>query len=349
MNSYLLYLIENVGNKKKFQCNECEKRVTDMPRHMRTVHKWSAEKARHANMLFANRSYMWKNGAPKRKKKQQKKEKDKNSEEKDIEKPERKKKDYHFKRHCPYPGCHAVVKRLGKHLRTVHKLDDNEYKCFISSSRRFEKKSNKEVLEEQKACDRRDRFRRVMEEDNILVDFSDDNSSKAIYVPPEKDSYEILNIPSSAKPVAVDNCSRSKAGNFISNEQLFREFYQYLISVDGGRLSDAKTSPQYSKMIQTVVSVLDGDLSQLCNRKAMRTRFLGEYCAEKKYAPLTIKKYLMALQHFYTYLLDEEINIAGYASDDILRMKVFMFRFSLLLDFYLENFLSRTRIEDCID
>ena len=164
-----------------------------------------------------------------------------------------------------------------------------------------------------------------MEDDQIILDFAEENTERPIYIPENKRNYDVLHMKPSAKPVDIDNSDKSKSNDVIDKTNLFNEFTEYMSSVDGGRLNNENTSPQYRRMVESVVEdVFSGDVSKICNRKEMRQTFLAEYCVRKKYAPLTKKKYLTAIQHFYTYLLDEEIKIGGYAADDILRMKVLL-------------------------
>ena len=121
------------------------------------------------NLSVANRSYNWKNGPPQRKKKQKKSKGKKlkanaNTATTD-ENPEKNStdvntRDYHHRRFCPYPGCRAPIKRVGTHLRNVHKLNEEELDMYKNiKAQRVPVKSSKEVLEETKASDRRERFR----------------------------------------------------------------------------------------------------------------------------------------------------------------------------------------------
>ena len=285
---------------------------------MRNVHKWDFSKARQANKLFQNGTYVWKNGPPIKSKQKQKKN-DNDMEEVPTKLP---KKDYHKKKACPFPGCHSVVLRLSKHLRNVHNVNEVDYSFYISNATNYFKKSNnKEILAKAKAGIRREKYRDLLQSDYILPNFNE-NNSKNNYIAPNKETFDVIDIAATAKSTDIEQSTPSEVVPSISNEQLFKDFYEYLISVDGGRLCDKRTAPQYSQMVKTILNCLNDDVSMLCQKKIIRTKFLMKYCVEKEYAPMTIKKYLTALHHFYGFILDEEINIVGFIPEDILRMKV---------------------------
>ena len=301
--------------KKKYKCDKCSIMVTDLPRHMKLVHKWAPSKAREANKLFDNCTYHWKKGPPMRSKR-----KNEGNEESTVPKKPRK-NDYHLKKHCPYPGCYSVVTRLPRHLRGVHKLKDHEYTFYINNACNFSKRADKEELKEVKAACRREKYVELFESENILPNFNEKDVNKN-YVGPNKTIFEIIDMAASAKPIDLENCTPSNVTANISNEEIINNFVQYLISVDGGKLCDKKTAPQYGNMVKSIIKYFDGDMTQLCKRKSIRDKFLMIYCKEKSYAPLTIKKFLKALHHFYAFLIDEEVNTISLIPEDILKMKV---------------------------
>ena len=88
----------NPDNKrKKFECPVigCGLKVYNLSRHLhRKPHNWSLESARAAMSVFV----------------------------KENNQSKKNKKDYHASRICPVDGCCEVVKRLPRHLMSVHKL-----------------------------------------------------------------------------------------------------------------------------------------------------------------------------------------------------------------------------------
>lgn len=93
--------------RKKLVCpvSGCKKAVVHLPRHLRTIHKWSPGKSASALTIFDLRH-----------KPEKKTEKTK---------PAR----IHRRRVCPVQGCSAVVRRLHNHLQGKHKLNrtDDRY------------------------------------------------------------------------------------------------------------------------------------------------------------------------------------------------------------------------------
>ena len=89
-------------------CPNCEKEVTNLPRHMKLTHKWSTEDARAVNQVtFQRKQYTWQGEAPERRKQP------KSIKGKDIKQT----KDYHRKKHCPVKGCKGVTVKMSIHLQ----------------------------------------------------------------------------------------------------------------------------------------------------------------------------------------------------------------------------------------
>ena len=113
---------QSAGKKKPFRrapkdCPICQKKVINLPRHMRTAkHNWVGFKAR----AVVSTNNLRKACEPKGKHEAKKT-----------------KKDYHKRRQCPVPRCFSVVKRLDAHLRRAHNLDKKSevYRKFLSSAK----------------------------------------------------------------------------------------------------------------------------------------------------------------------------------------------------------------------
>ena len=112
--------LKTATKRNKFECPVCGKFVVHLPRHVRNVHGISERKARHINLLYNQRHKTNRKG--KRKAKQ---------------------KDYHKREKCPVDGCFAVIKRVGRHLSTFHRMKKLEQlRRFGASSK------DKEITEE---------------------------------------------------------------------------------------------------------------------------------------------------------------------------------------------------------
>ena len=65
--------------------------------------------------------------------------------------------------------------------------------------------------------------------------------------------------------------------------------------------------------IRNILKVLNSDdLSDLLLRMNIGNKFLAEYCEKVQYAPLTIKKYLTSLLHFYDFLVNDDLAMINY-------------------------------------
>jgi len=111
---------ESSKRRKKHLCplKGCKSQVTDLPRHLRDVHKWTREKVQKATSKFGMRKSFSSAVVEKGK--------------------ENKWKDYHHHRKCPVSGCHSTVKRLSHHLQQVHKeirKGSSEYKFLLKEAR----------------------------------------------------------------------------------------------------------------------------------------------------------------------------------------------------------------------
>ena len=70
------------------------------------------------------------------------------------------------------------------------------------------------------------------------------------------------------------------------------------------------------------------DIFDLFDRKKIRTLFLEKYCKEQKYAPLTVKRYISSLSHFYDFVITDEVLIDKVSPEDVFKMKVIASKWS---------------------
>ena len=287
-------------NKKK-KCGECSREVVDLPRHMRLVHKWSLSKSKSVNLIYGKRKpYTWRNGPPKRSKKV-----------KSVA-------DYHKKRSCAFVNCFSVTKRYDAHLKFVHGLDPSseEYKDKLSEGFLVKDKLFSESIKEIRAARERDKIRIDCEAAGAIPDFREVGASENIYIAPSKSQLLIIEQNQTGK--GSDNTEHI----VMTNDEVLLRFEKFLLSVDGGKL-DASTVRNAVRNIRNILKAIKSDdLSGLLDRMNIRNVFLAEYCETVGYAPLTIKKFLTSLVHFYDFLLNDELPMLNYNADDVLRMKV---------------------------
>ena len=335
--------ISNPNLKNKKECNKCSRLVTDLPRHMRLVHKWPSVRTKVVNAMFDTRKkYTWKNGPPERKRKLQ----EKKTSNKTVP-------DYHKKRKCGVPNCYSITKRYDAHLRNVHGLkpSSNQYKALLAEAIPVKHMVLLDEIKENRRARARDEIRQNCRTVGAVPNFRESAKKGDIYIAPSKSNLTVINqiaksnltlIDEVVKPnltvidevensnlavidevaLSDDEKEAASTGESLTTEQVLRSFEQFLSSVDGGKL-DLSTAKSASHNIANMLKVLESDdLSDLLERMNIRNKFLAEYCEKAKYAPLTIKKYLTSLVHFYDFLLNDELPMINYTPDDILRMKV---------------------------
>ena len=305
---------------KKKTCNECSRQVIDLPRHMRLVHKWSISKSKSVNLIYGKRkTYTWKNGPPQKQNKVRKN----GSESKSVA-------DYHKKRRCTFLNCFSVTKRYDQHLKFVHGLDPSsqEYKDKLAEGLPVKDMFVLERIKGDRAARERDEIRRNCSEVGGVPDFRESSASSNIYIAPSKCDLLVIE---QCRSKETDNISANADGEdtLLTTDEVLSRFGKFLVSVDGGRL-DGSTAKSATRNIRSILRSLDSDdLSDLLDRMNIRNRFLAEFAEKSKFAPLTTKKYLSSLMHFYDFLVNDDLPMINYTADDILRMKVCFFIISL--------------------
>ncbi|XP_057304437.1 uncharacterized protein LOC130641583 [Hydractinia symbiolongicarpus] len=292
--------------KKKCQIKDCAREVFDMPRHMRQVHDWTMERSKSVNLLWNSRkTYAWKQAPPKRAKV--------TSSTKEKKKPV---SDYRKRCRCPIPDCFAVVKRVDQHLKNVHKIDrtGEEYTELLKNATVFRdvKDSLRDRTQESKYL-RRQAIRENLAAANNIPDFRETVDLEVpVYVANSKTESRVYNL----SEREAQDCGT------VSTAIVLKNFENFLTSVDGGRLDASTASSAVSNIRNVMKAMTTDDLTDLLDRNIIRNEFLANYCEKQSYAPLTVKKYLSSLMHFYDFLINDEISLKNYTADDIIRMKV---------------------------
>ena len=96
------------------ECPHCRKKVFQLPRHVRYVHGYSADKARHVNLKF------------------------------NLRKSTKRLNDtkyvyYHKRSKCHVKGCIAVIRRIDIHLKKEHRLSAFQQLALFGSNIKLHK------------------------------------------------------------------------------------------------------------------------------------------------------------------------------------------------------------------
>ena len=282
---------------------------------MRLVHKWSSSKSKSVNLIYGKRkAYTWKNGPPRRPKKVQKN---------GVLSNKKSVLDYHKKRRCTFVNCFSVAKRYDAHLKFVHGLDPSsqEYKDKLAEGFPVKEMFLLEKIKEDRFARGRDEIRRNCDKVGAIPDFREGSASKNIYIAPSKSDLLIIEQIKN-KEENHGSANADDESVLLTTDEVLSRFGKFLVSVDGGKL-DGTTAKSAVQNIRTMLKAIDSDdLSDLLDRMNIRNRFLGEFVEKANFAPLTTKKYLTSLMHFYDFLVNDDLPMINFTAEDILRMKV---------------------------
>lgn len=112
--------------------------------------------------------------------------------------------------------------------------------------------------------------------------------------------------------------------------ELQKNFYTFLCSPDGGR-KEPLTAKQISEDVARIVTCINAEynISRLFEVSAIRDEYLANTQkmrlkgpADKELRAATIRKYLMSLIIFYTYVIIEKISIDNVEAMDVLNLKM---------------------------
>lgn len=315
--------VKNEGKREKKPCPvpNCNANVVHLPKHLRNVHKWHAEYARTALSRFKLRKkYEFASqeaasaGNHSRKKSEEKKTKPK---------PNRKRKI------CPLPGCMVITERLPQHLQRTHKLkrEDPKYKKYLSLAKvvstdkphvfmrmkeemgRMQRLTPEFVVRGEELEDTCDNS-----EDGFLLNVQsydcDERQDVFDLSPPEDELAEMTESTEMASSVARNNSE--------TETKVLNQFCNWMLSPDGEQ-KDRKTATQHVAQVKRIISTLGKGLECLLDKKEIRDVFLPN--AKEKYHPATIKSYLTSLQHFCSFLLEDNPSDVNFEKDTIIILR----------------------------
>ena len=248
-----------------------------MLHHLQLVHGWSREESRTALVHFGLRKpYSYTSHS-----KVSKSCKEKGTESGENKTGDAKKKDYHYPHFCPLAGCASFVKRLGPHLKNVHKLDPNsqEFKEALIEARDLETKP----------C--------ITPDLETLEDFQRGQLSQPSKTPSDSVDTSVCEV-DRQNDCACDDSDNDDDDNGTLSEmpkivaEALIKFHVWLESADGGKL-DNKTSTKNAKQVLKLLNVIDEkkELSSLFNHALVNDKSLEGHVKEK-YHPKTIPLYI---------------------------------------------------------
>ena len=286
---------EGKRTKKPCPIPHCDAKVVHLPKHLRNVHKWTTESSRVALTRFKLRkkyefvSQETASAGNRRRKK-------KDEQGKNPKKANRKKK------LCPFSGCMVVTERLPQHLQRKHKLkrDDPRYNKILSLA-----KVVSNVVEDKELSNNSGSQCSFLNSHGPNLKDEEDKSSA---LPAEHNLTEISSL-------ATTNASQNEDVENTGREtEILKKFCDWLVSPDGEQ-KDKKTANQHVSQLSRIMSVTGGGPASLVDKKKIRDVFLPQ--AKEKYHAATIKSYLMSLQHYCSFLLEDKPSDVGYDRDEV--------------------------------
>lgn len=301
--------------KTKVTCPYCRKTYTELPRHLRQVHKLSATQAKEARTNFSLRKVRC----------DRKLEKSKSN----------------VRKLCQYPGCFATPKRMHNHLRQTHKLD--------ISSKEYRKYLNEAIPElpgddapMKEVCETKETKSDSDSNESIEADFCVDsgNSGEALLRLIKKEARDMGVIEhdiydsEADEDFLVSTSDESDSSNEGEDEEeidcqnnvskhtefVLEEFLEWLQGVDGG---ERKLDPamQNLRQIKAIISAVDPDnmnLVKLLNRVAVRDAWFVPYKTGKR-KPGTVRAYCNSLKTFLEFI--ESTRIVDWPLEDLRAMQ----------------------------
>ena len=267
--------------------------------------------------------------------------------------------DYHTARICPVKNCMKVVQRLPNHLRHKHKMAVNEkYRMLLKNAvsysptkfvDRGERSPTKKIMSFKNSNVLSDN---VVPSDTVVNDLNDDmvvddlndlDSNENIdlnivaveLATNEKNviSQESIGLNSSEYddptfvPSAEEQVQIAKEFDLKFNpdmENIFRKFLFYLISPDGGNRHRESSEQTVNEVRRACIVMNATGFTKLFKRNVIREEYLINYCQKKGYLADSIKKYLISLISFCTFLIVDDINVLDTDKEDILKTKLIL-------------------------
>ncbi|XP_057311987.1 uncharacterized protein LOC130649709 isoform X2 [Hydractinia symbiolongicarpus] len=263
------------------------------------------------------------------------------------------KKDYHTSRICPVEGCYKVLKRLPKHLRKFHKIENKEkYRALLDSAVMCNSiqiigvvdSSPRKVFQNIKSKSLADSKQKSFSKtslpaaEQMIVPIADNAESDQV-------THAFTSIPRRELPVhsvdLITSKSRSQSPllfsdsdgsefaldcddieNTLPNEvkELFEKFAAYLQGPDGGNRTSFEQIVEDVKRIYLIVCA-NKDLAMFFDGQHFRDEYLAKHCKSRENLPGIIKKYLSSVGVFCEFLITERVQLTSVGPEKVVDLK----------------------------
>ena len=312
--------------RRKKQCPLCKLLFVNLPNHLEVKHNWSYSSATSAVGQFSMRK---------------------------IPAKQSKKKDYHHKKVCPIERCLKVVKNMGEHFRGKrHGLipGEEEYNNLLNLAKPFTPLNTADMLSSPaKALKRKYHNKPPIHLYNETEGVTKNHLEDVNECFPEQVQVDVTNYDENGEQNETEEDSNETDGGSESDyqpeilletsdeiENILEDFQKFLIGPDKGR-----TARSVEKVVGDVrrifklTGIIHINTFFKNDIKIFKNRYLNSYCLEKN-KPGSIKKYIISIIGFVSYLIVMRVNI-GIPNEDLVRSK-------LLLDGWKGTYLKKEKI-----
>jgi len=191
---------------------QCKKACVNLPRHMRSVHNWNEEESKKVKQLYGLRKmYQFK--------------KQPNSQ---IA------KKYRPTKACPVYGCRSMVKNVSRHIKTLHKFDDQEefnqlISCSVIVDLNKKTKSAGTTSKSHFGNHKDEDYKRFLVNDVIASD-DDDSSTDLTYHPQQ------------CMPSDNSNCNDSSKSDTTASKNLENSELQASVNIDNNNTDNQNSN-----------------------------------------------------------------------------------------------------------
>uniref|UniRef100_A0A7M5UFW8 Uncharacterized protein n=2 Tax=Clytia hemisphaerica TaxID=252671 RepID=A0A7M5UFW8_9CNID len=235
---------------------------------------------------------------------------------------------------CAFPGCGLPIQNMSHHLRGKHRMErsNTNYLYYLKNSRPAVE--GKQIDYGGKQIDYGGNQELEDIDTNDQLDVNGNQSTRSAQnssVHNNEAPLGTLGTTEAPKDQDLQQSSSKSATNGRRwTAELQKNFYTFLCGPDGGR-KEPLTAKQISEDVARIVTCINAEynISRLFEVSAIRDEYLANTQkmrlkgpADKELRAATIRKYLMSLIIFYTYVIIEKISIDNVEAMDVLNLKM---------------------------